>query len=205
MRANSRPLTHTVWAKRNLSAHLLLISDDMSDAKWEIWISFLCRQSLIHWQKAQMWEDDFSNLDPSRSTRSGSHVVLRTRGGCLDGQRDVGSDSGLFPLNSAENEFKVHLTDVRGCQRFSVWVTSFSRWKNKIKDEKEVPRNEQYTVCNKEQLVGYNICCCTCSRCFLLACETCVCVFWIAYSIPITSWYIFVFANVVFGQPVGKI
>lgn len=39
---------------------------------------------------------------------------------CLDGQRDVGSDSGLFPLNSAENEFKVHLTDVRGCQRFSV-------------------------------------------------------------------------------------
>lgn len=29
----------------------------MSDAKWEIWISFLSRQSLIHWQKAQMWEE----------------------------------------------------------------------------------------------------------------------------------------------------
>lgn len=56
---------HTFGAKLNLSAHLLLISDDMSDAKWEIWISFLGRQSLIHWQTAQMWEDGFSpSLDP---------------------------------------------------------------------------------------------------------------------------------------------
>lgn len=56
-------LIHTVGGKHSLSAHLLLISDDMSNAKWEIWISFVCRQSLIHWQKAQMWEDSFCNLD----------------------------------------------------------------------------------------------------------------------------------------------
>lgn len=129
MRANSQPLTHTVGAKLNLSAHLLLISDDMSDAKWEIWISFLCRQSLIHWQKAQMWEDDFSNLDPSRSTRSGSHVLLRTRGGCTV---CVWMDRGMLDQTMGRggkvdikctvwlSEFKVHLIDVRGYQRFSV-------------------------------------------------------------------------------------
>lgn len=44
-------LSHYGCAKNNLSAHLLLISDNMSNAKREIWISFLCRQSLIHWQK----------------------------------------------------------------------------------------------------------------------------------------------------------
>lgn len=73
--------THTrARAQREqISTHLLLISDDMSDAKWEIWISFLRRQSLIHWQKAQMWEDDFSDLDPSGSALSGTHVILRTR------------------------------------------------------------------------------------------------------------------------------
>lgn len=44
------------------------------------------------------------------------------RGGKVDIKCTVwlSVDSGLFPLNSAENEFKVNLTDVRGCQRFSV-------------------------------------------------------------------------------------
>lgn len=65
---------------RYLSVHLHLISDDMSNAKWEIWISFLCRQSLIHWQKAQMREDDYCDLDLSRSTTSGFYVVLWTGG-----------------------------------------------------------------------------------------------------------------------------
>lgn len=64
---HSKPQKHTVGAKRNLSSHLLLISNDMSEAKWEIWISFLRRQSFIHGQKPQMWEDDVSRLDPSRS------------------------------------------------------------------------------------------------------------------------------------------
>lgn len=89
--------THTHTVSANLSAHLLLISDDMNDAKWEIWISFLCRQSLIHWQKAQMWEDDFCDLDLSRFTPSGSHVVLwaeRLYHMFLDGYKDAGSDSG---------------------------------------------------------------------------------------------------------------
>ncbi len=101
MCAHTQSFTHTrtVGAEHSLSAHLLLISDDMSYAKWEIWISFLCRQSLIHWQKAQMWEDDFCDLDLRRSTPSGSHVVLRTGGKevyhmRLDTLRDVGSDSG---------------------------------------------------------------------------------------------------------------
>lgn len=31
-----------------------------------------------------------------------------------------------------------------------------------------------------------------------------MCVFWITYSIPITFLFIFMFANVVFGQPAGK-
>lgn len=56
---HAHSLPYTVSAKHNLSAHLLPISNNMSNAKWEIWISFLCRQSLIHWQRAQMWEDDF--------------------------------------------------------------------------------------------------------------------------------------------------
>lgn len=73
---NAHSESYKLAAKRNLSVHLLLISDDMSNAKWEIWISFLHRQSLIHWQKAQMWEDDFCNLDLSLSTPSGVRDVL---------------------------------------------------------------------------------------------------------------------------------
>lgn len=75
---HAHSLPYTVSAKHNLSAHLLPISNNMSNAKWEIWISFLCRQSLIHWQRAQMWEDEFFffTLDLSLSSPSGCHAGL---------------------------------------------------------------------------------------------------------------------------------
>lgn len=110
-----KPPEHTVGAKRNLSSHLLLISNDMSEAKWEIWISFLCRQSFIHWQKPQTWEDDFSNLDPSWSA-PGDHVDVGGGGGCTGGVQSwqdphpvscMSELMGCFTEKLGENDAKV--------------------------------------------------------------------------------------------------